>query len=159
MKRSLSEWFSLTEMRSEFRGKKNGSPCEDTNLTCFPTVNLQVIQLPPKVKEYRPRIRSCIVQEGGIDAYSRYHETKQLLVSGVCHSKAEIAKFLKVSRARVTQLFHLDGVADSVWEWLRDYKFRAMVSERQLRRLVGNPADKQLEAIKTLCSWGRMKLA
>ena len=68
-------------------------------------------------------------------------------------SKAGLARFLGVTRARVTQLMKLDKIAAEVWTWLAGSPAMPYVSERVLRELARKPAKAQLHALKTWCSW------
>jgi len=49
--------------------------------------------------------------------------------------RTDLARFLGVSRARVTHLMMLDNIADEIWEWLKESSAREFVSELALRRI------------------------
>lgn len=82
-------------------------------------------------------------------------EWRELLDNGVYTSSADLARHLKVSRARVTQILNLLKLSPEVIEKissLGDTIKSPFVSERRLRPLSKMMAENQIEQIKTLIS-------
>lgn len=82
-------------------------------------------------------------------------EWQGFLDGGECSSLADLASYLQVSRARVTQimnLLHLSLEAIDIVYSLGDPLRKPLISERRLRPLLGLVAEKQIEQIKQLLS-------
>jgi hypothetical protein len=82
-------------------------------------------------------------------------EWRQVLDDGEYPSLAVLARHLKISRARVTQIMNLLRLSPGVLEMissLGDPLRSPIVVERKLRPLLGLVATKQLEQIKTILS-------
>lgn len=88
-----------------------------------------------------------------VDTFSRFHEAKRLLDQGVVKNRAELARFLGVSRARITQLMELDRLDPQVWEWLEKSNARPHLSERVLRAAAAKPTGQQLVALQAWARW------
>ena len=110
----------------------------------------------PLVEESVPfRPRRVLRARGGTDPYVRYAEAKRMLDEGACKSRADLARFIGVSRARITQLMMLDNIADDVWAWLKESEAKPLVSELALRRISRLARADQLTALKTWCPESR----
>ena len=90
---------------------------------------------------------------GGTHPYERFMAVRRLLDAGICATRADAARFLGVSRARITILLRLDKIEPAVWDWLLDSPHRTLVSERVRQEIGRLPPSKQLTALKTWCSW------
>ena len=78
-------------------------------------------------------------------------ELNERLGSGEFNSKADIAKSLGYSRARITQLLNLLSLSDQVLEQIRasgDYWVRPLVTERMLRALLVLQEEEQIYEIE-----------
>ncbi|MGQ9601049.1 MAG: hypothetical protein ACUVWZ_16775, partial [Anaerolineae bacterium] len=78
-------------------------------------------------------------------------EGQRLLTEGECASRADLARKLGVTRARVTQVLGLLDLAPGVIEALAalgDPMPRPIVTERGMRSLMKLPAEEQQHAVK-----------
>ena len=88
-------------------------------------------------------------------------EWRSALDNGEYPSPAALARHLKVSRARVTQimnLLELSPEAITLIYSLGDQLSSPIVSERRFRPLLGMAVENQIEQIKILMSKGRAQL-
>ncbi|MCI0339547.1 MAG: hypothetical protein L0216_00105 [Planctomycetales bacterium] len=92
-----------------------------------------------------------------MEPLTRWVEARRLLDQGVARSRADLSRFLGVTRARVTQLLALDRIAPDVWAWLTGdgAPFREIVSENLLRQVARKPPAHQLPALRAWCRWVR----
>jgi hypothetical protein len=100
----------------------------------------QPIALTPTSRRYRNPI-------------SLAQEWQSILADGKCASRADLARQLGVTRARVTQILGLLELAPEVVNILAalgDELTRPVVTERMLRRLLNLPAEEQHRALKEL---------
>ena len=78
-------------------------------------------------------------------------ELDECLCRGEFTSKADMAKSLGYSRARITQLLNLLSLSDQVLEQIQasgDYWVRPIVTERMLRTLLGLQEEEQIYEIE-----------
>jgi hypothetical protein len=81
-------------------------------------------------------------------------EWQRMLSAGECASRADLARKLGVTRARVTQVLSLLDLAPEVVEALAalgDPLSRPIISERMLRPLLTLPAGEQKRALEGVC--------
>jgi hypothetical protein len=81
-------------------------------------------------------------------------EWQATLSSGTCSSRADLARKLGVTRARVTQVLALLDVAPEVVHAiaaLGDPLPRPIVTERMLRPLLKLPVDRQMAGLQAIC--------
>lgn len=81
-------------------------------------------------------------------------EWQDALHQGRCSSRAELARDLGISRARVTQVLGLLDLAPEVVEAvanLGDPLTERMVTDRMLRPLLTLPVDRHLDALRSMC--------
>lgn len=80
-------------------------------------------------------------------------EWQSILADGKCASRADLARQLGVTRARVTQVLGLLDLAPEVVNILAalgNQLTRPIVTERMLRRLLNLPAEEQHRGLKEL---------
>ena len=80
-------------------------------------------------------------------------EWQAMLDSGECESRAELARNLGVSRARVTQvlnLLNLNPKITSKLKGLGDLWDRQVVTERELRTITGLPHKQQVRLLNAM---------
>jgi hypothetical protein len=82
-------------------------------------------------------------------------EWRTALDNGVYTSSADLARHLKISRARVTQILNLLKLTSAVIEMissLNDPLKSHIISERRLRPLLKITAEKQIKQIRIILS-------
>jgi hypothetical protein len=81
-------------------------------------------------------------------------EWQDALNHGTCASRADLARELGVSRARITQILGLLDLAPAVVHAigaLGDPLSRPIVTERMLRPLLKLPVDRQMARLQAIC--------
>jgi hypothetical protein len=130
----------LATLRSFYR---RGRPAHEFKLSEAENSSGPVLVLDAPVRAKQPPRNPIVLAE----------EWQQRIVAGEVRSRAEFARELGISRARVTQALTLLSLAVDVKDEVRalgDPLMARSVSEKALRRLVSSTFDEQREAIRRL---------
>jgi hypothetical protein len=133
----------LATLRSFYRHVRHVRGAQQLRLREAGSTPYHVLVLDEAAKPASPRRNPIVLAE----------EWQGRLVAGEVRSRADLARMLGVSRARVTQVLALLSLPSNLQDKVRalgDPLLPPLVSEKALRRLVPLAVDQQREAMRRL---------